>query len=208
MRARAAFLRVARIARIASQAARQRQAQAHRNAVRGTQGAKTGASQGYPAGERRGDGLEVQNSAAEVKLRAERRMGELLAVMPKQNGGDAARTRFHDETELIAPPTLADYGIERMLSHRCQQVAAVPEGLGTCLESVKRLCGNDPEALDLIDQATQKPVGRPANTSDIIVNHDNSVGRVDKSSVATNSANARPLRPCRPHTRAGAGRRC
>ena len=37
----------------------------------------------------RGDSLEVQNSAAEVKLRAERRMGELLAVM---TNGEAMRS--------------------------------------------------------------------------------------------------------------------
>jgi len=80
----------------------------------------------------RGDGLEVQNSAAEVKLRAERRMGQLLAVMPKNEGakgnpnGQGARiVRLQDAT--AQNPTLADYGIEKTLSHRCQQVAAVPD---------------------------------------------------------------------------------
>jgi hypothetical protein len=32
-----------------------------------------------------------------------------------------------------------------------------PEGLGADLSLVKRLCGDDPEAIDLIDQATQNP---------------------------------------------------
>ena len=36
-------------------------------------------------------GLEAQNDAAEIKLRAERRLGELIATLPKQDGGDAAR---------------------------------------------------------------------------------------------------------------------
>ena len=50
-------------------------------------------------------------------------MGQLLAVMPKNTGGRPAETC---NTMLqVSVPTLADYGIERILSHRCQQVAAV-----------------------------------------------------------------------------------
>ena len=36
-----------------------------------------------------------------------------------------------------------------------------PEGLGATLAQVKRLCADDPEAMDLIDQATHNRVGRP-----------------------------------------------
>ena len=42
----------------------------------------------------------------------------------------------------------------------------MPEGLGTSLETVKRLCKDDKEALDLIDRATQNPTGRPQKTID------------------------------------------
>jgi hypothetical protein len=38
-------------------------------------------------------GLESQNEAAEIKIRAERKAGELLRSMPKQTGGDAMRAR-------------------------------------------------------------------------------------------------------------------
>jgi hypothetical protein len=38
-------------------------------------------------------GLEVQDNSAAIKLRAERRLGELLATLPKQDGGDAAGAR-------------------------------------------------------------------------------------------------------------------
>jgi len=49
-------------------------------------------------------GLEAQNDAAEIKLRAERRLGELLAALPKQDGGDAGRARSQPATEV--PPRL------------------------------------------------------------------------------------------------------
>src|SRR6202521_50405 len=41
-------------------------------------------------------GLEAQNDAAEIRQRAERKLGELLATLPKQDGGDrrGARARF------------------------------------------------------------------------------------------------------------------
>src|SRR5207244_6259503 len=44
-------------------------------------------------------GLEAQNDSAEIKLRAERKLGELLTALPKQDGGDAARARSQPATE-------------------------------------------------------------------------------------------------------------
>jgi len=62
-------------------------------------------------------GLAAQNAAAEIKLRAERKAGELLAAMPKHNGDP----RSHDVTRL------KDMGIEKMESHRYQKIASVGE---------------------------------------------------------------------------------
>lgn len=50
--------------------------------------------------------LEAQNHAAEIKLRAERKLGELLKQTEKQDGGDAMRAQLHNETEVS--PTLAE----------------------------------------------------------------------------------------------------
>ncbi len=69
-------------------------------------------------------GLEAQNDAAEIKLRAERRLGELLAARPKQDGGDAARARSQAATEVR--PRLGDLGISKSQSSRWQAIAAVP----------------------------------------------------------------------------------
>src|SRR5216683_4810780 len=69
-------------------------------------------------------GLEAQNDAAEIRLRAERKLGELLAALPRQDGGDAARARSQAATEV--PPRLGDLGISKSQSSRWQAIAAVP----------------------------------------------------------------------------------
>lgn len=67
-----------------------------------------------------GESLEAQNDAAEVKLRAERKAGEMLAAMEK-NKGAADPTRSHDVT------TLEDLGIAKMQSLRWRKEAAVDD---------------------------------------------------------------------------------
>src|SRR5262249_52352278 len=58
--------------------------------------------------------------AGEIKVRAERRMGELLKAMPKNRG---AATRLQGATAL---PRRPDLGIEKTESHRVQAIADVP----------------------------------------------------------------------------------
>lgn len=71
----------------------------------------------------RGDCHEIQNSAAEVKVRAERKAGEILAVMEKDKGGRPAKTGSTMEPVI----RLADVGVEKKQSHRWQRAASVPE---------------------------------------------------------------------------------
>jgi len=77
---------------------------------------------------------ELEIDAAEIRIRAERRLGELIAAQKETiglaTGGDAQRTRFHKGTE--SPPTLAgalgtDAATAKKLSSRAQKLAAVPE---------------------------------------------------------------------------------
>ena len=68
-----------------------------------------------------GEGLEAQNYAAEVKLRAQWRAGELLGEMVKRNGARDGKTGLQDET-----PLLADIGISKVQSHRWQTQAKAP----------------------------------------------------------------------------------
>lgn len=62
--------------------------------------------------------LDAANAAAEIKLRAERKAGEMLATMEK-NKGAAVPTRSHNVT------TLDDLGIDKMQSSRWQRASRV-----------------------------------------------------------------------------------
>lgn len=73
---------------------------------------------------------DLLNQATEIKLRAERRAGELLAGMEKANGGehggksrlDGSRSQPSNPT-----PTLADLGLTKTQSSRWQKLAALAE---------------------------------------------------------------------------------
>ena len=80
-----------------------------------------------------GQSLEAQNIAAEAKLWAERRAGEILRDMPKNTGGRPARTlKTPDMMSGVLPaperpPSLDDIGVSYKQSERWQAVASVPE---------------------------------------------------------------------------------
>ena len=65
---------------------------------------------------------EMQVWAAEIKLRAERRAGEMLGEMEKQGPGEYQRS--HDVT---VAPSLAEIGISKMQSSRWQEEASVSD---------------------------------------------------------------------------------
>lgn len=92
---------------------------------------KASAIQAYTR--QRGDSLEIQNAAAEIKLRAERRIGEILIDMDKNTGtqGQLVGPGVIGGSVVIPPidekPTLADMGISKVQSSHWQQIAAIPE---------------------------------------------------------------------------------
>ncbi len=65
-------------------------------------------------------GLAAQNHAAELKLRAERKAGEMLSKM--RDDGERATP----QTSLRSATTLPSLGIEKTQAHRWQTVAKVP----------------------------------------------------------------------------------
>src|SRR5207248_1605451 len=67
-------------------------------------------------------GLEQQNDAAEFKLRCERRLGELLAVTVRHEGG---RPNSNGTLPFRGLPE----GVSKMQSSRWQREASVPEHL-------------------------------------------------------------------------------
>lgn len=69
-------------------------------------------------------GFETENAAAEVKVRAERKLGEVLAMTEKQKPGDYRKRSA--EVTVPVPPSLADLGISKNESSDAQAMAALP----------------------------------------------------------------------------------
>jgi N6-adenosine-specific RNA methylase IME4 len=66
-------------------------------------------------------GMVVQNRCAEIRLRAERKLGELLTTTPRLHGRPKS---VPDENTF---PSLSELGVtDRKISHRAQRIAAVP----------------------------------------------------------------------------------
>lgn len=75
----------------------------------------------------RGALLEAQNDCAELKLRAERRAGEILKVMDKNKGGGDQKSDHRSQSGTGDPMTLAELGINKMQSSRLQAIAELSE---------------------------------------------------------------------------------
>ena len=73
-----------------------------------------------------GASLEMQNQAAEIKLRAERRAGEMLKEQILHGGGRPTEKPSHDVI-VSSVPTLAELGITPMQSQRWQLEATILE---------------------------------------------------------------------------------
>lgn len=80
-----------------------------------------------------GEGLDMQNACAEIRLRAARKVGELLKEMPK-NEGAKGQLNGRDSSGGFAvkppeddAPTLSDLGLTKTQSFRFQAIASIPE---------------------------------------------------------------------------------
>lgn len=73
--------------------------------------------------------LEVQ--AAEIRIRAERRIGELMAAQrdagEMAKGGQPHQSTGLQKNPVAAAPTLAEAGIDKNLADRARKYAAIPE---------------------------------------------------------------------------------
>lgn len=69
--------------------------------------------------------LIMQNQAAEIKIRAERRAGEMLGEVERSEGGRPSDNSFHDETSY--QKTLRENELSHITAHRWQLEADVPE---------------------------------------------------------------------------------
>ena len=58
--------------------------------------------------------------AKSVKLQAERKLGEILAAMPKATGGQPYQATGSASAPVDRAPTLADLGIDKKVSARAR----------------------------------------------------------------------------------------
>lgn len=82
-------------------------------------------------GARQRRGLDWQNRAAEIKIRAERKAGEILATMPRDSGGRPSKenSRHDGGSFMTFTDTITEVGIPETTARRWQEVAAIPEPL-------------------------------------------------------------------------------
>ena len=71
-----------------------------------------------------GASVATVNNATEIRLLAERQMGEFLKAMPAAQG---KRTDLVPEWNQVTAPTLADIGITKKQSHVAQNLANILE---------------------------------------------------------------------------------
>lgn len=70
----------------------------------------------------------AQNMIAEIKLRAERRAGEISKELPTASGTRTDITSYHDDTRLqTKEEALQQAGITRLQASRFEAVASIPE---------------------------------------------------------------------------------
>jgi len=74
---------------------------------------------------RQAQDLQLLTDATEIRFRAEQRAGEMLATMPKHEGGRPEKTGVRPQP-VFEPVTLAELGVTKTQSSKWQKLAALP----------------------------------------------------------------------------------
>lgn len=90
-----------------------------------------------------GLGLEIINDASEIKLRAERRAGEMLTGMQKNTGAKGVGKKVQSTATTTLPPKLGDMGVTKDQSYRWRSMNEVPEGKFEDHITSKRAAGEE-----------------------------------------------------------------
>ena len=119
----------------------------------------------------------MEIDAAEIRIRAERRLGELMAAQKATVGvakGVLRRGVASTPREPTAPPTLAEAGIDKNLAKRARSYAAVPTKQFEQLLTGKRQSENRGVVLDPDVEAATGDVERiaPAGADGLAAGND------------------------------------
>lgn len=114
--------------------------------------------------ERTNASVAAVNEATEIRILAERQMGDFLHAAPKATGelkvgtskSPAVTGRYHGET-----PTLAEIGISKIQSSRAQKLAAIPERkVVETIQAIKER--GDPLSVAALLRETKTPAPKSA----------------------------------------------
>jgi hypothetical protein len=109
---------------------------------------ETYCTRGAGAGRRRGSGRQANDTAlvewaTEIKVRAERKLGEITREIPTVPG---KRTSPHD-AERSKAQVLAEAGITTQQASRCERLAAIPEERFESAVAAARTSGISPKTM-------------------------------------------------------------
>lgn len=103
---------------------------------------------------------ELIQYATDIKVRAERRCGEITSVMDTSQGRRATLSEPATKSKTEA---LADVGLTRQEAHRYEQLAAMPaDHFETAVATAKANAGQVTTAFMLSEAKKYKPLGKPA----------------------------------------------
>jgi hypothetical protein len=127
---------------------------------------------------------QLEIDAAEIRIRAERRLGELMAAQAetvgKAKGGWKSRGLEENPQDT---PTLAEAGIDKNLAHRARTLAAVPAEKFAELLDDKRARGNRRVVLDPDFEAEAEAAAR-----DIEIERDERIALAGADALAAENA--------------------
>jgi hypothetical protein len=113
---------------------------------------------------------ELIQYATEIKVRAERRCGELLRVTAESGQRATAAGNVNQHTPRVSndtTPTLADMGLTRDESSRYQQLAAMPaEHFETAVATAKATAGEVTTAFMLREAGKHRPPAKKVSKKD------------------------------------------
>ena len=123
---------------------------------------------------------EMIQRAKSVKLQAERKLGEILAAMPKNTGAAGSAGPGRGNAVPIAnrvsdAPTLADLGIDKKVSARARKLAALPAEQFAAVVAgdvpVSRVVASKPSSARRAPQRTKAAEARREAVANAQANH-------------------------------------